>query len=135
MSPKAVLCWLSLLSVLAGSLIWIRPMAAMAHGWKAPADAAEKKNPVPSDSSSIERGRELFLQNCAGCHGVGARGDGPVGKMLGTKPPNLVERAKHHSPGDFFWKISTGKSPMPGYGKQMTEQQIWDIVNFIRSLK
>jgi mono/diheme cytochrome c family protein len=40
-----------------------------------------------------------------------------------------------HTDGDFAWKIATGKNAMPGWRTSFTEDQIWDIVNFIQSLK
>lgn len=110
------------------------PGLLMAHGWKAPKEAAERPNPVARDQASLDRGQKLFEQNCAICHGKEGRGDGVLAKNLKTRPTNLKERAGHHTDGDFAWKIANGRGDMPGFKDQLTESQIWDMVNFIQTL-
>jgi mono/diheme cytochrome c family protein len=41
---------------------------------------------------------------------------------------------KEMTDGEIFWKITTGKGPMPAYGKEFTQKERWDLVNYIRSL-
>jgi len=53
---------------------------------------------------------------------------------LKTKPTDLVQRAGHHSDGDFAWKITNGRGDMPSFKDPLAENQIWDLVNFIRQL-
>ena len=110
------------------------PGLLMAHGWKAPREAADRPNPAAGDPESVARGKQLFLQYCALCHGKQARGDGALAKNLKTRPTNLVQRAGHHSDGDFAWKIANGRGDMPAFKNQLTENQIWDLVNFIQGL-
>jgi mono/diheme cytochrome c family protein len=45
--------------------------------------------PAPITAHKLTQGEVLFLRHCAGCHGAGARGDGPVGTALGLQPRNL----------------------------------------------
>ena len=111
------------------------PMWASAHGWKAPADAAQKINPLQMNEASIQDGRKSYAHDCASCHGQNARGDGPKAKYLGQEPADLLKRLENHSEGDFFWKISTGRGEMPGYKEKLTEQQIWSIINYIKFLQ
>ena len=108
---------------------------AAAHGWKAPADASKIQNPIPGTEASIQRGRDVFQNSCASCHGENARGKGPLSPMLTPKPADLLKRAKHHTQGDFFWKISNGRPPMPGFKDQLSEKQIWDAINYIYGLR
>jgi len=63
------------------------------------------------------------------------KGDGVASAGL-SKPP-----ADHTSPpvqqqtdGAIFWKISEGNTPMPGYKKGLSETQIWQLVDYIRTL-
>jgi mono/diheme cytochrome c family protein len=111
------------------------PILLFAHDWKAPKEAAERKNPVPKDAAAVERGQLLFEQFCANCHGKSGQGDGPVAAALNPRPANLAERAGHHSDGDFAWKIASGRGSMPAFKNQLTENQIWDLAHFIQSLK
>lgn len=103
--------------------------------WKAPLEAVERQTPVPRDNASVERGKQLFVKNCAICHGNTGRGDGPASKTLNPKPPDLAEEAGHHSDGELAWKIANGRGPMPGWEKTLSENDIWDLTNFIQSLR
>ena len=110
--------------------------ATMATGghWMAPEDAAKRPNPVTADRASRQRGRKLFAANCASCHGASARGDGPAGAALNPRPADLTVMAGQHPDGDFAWKIANGRGPMPAWNGQLSEKNIWDLVNFIQSL-
>jgi len=120
--------------VLIGAGIMVWPRFVMAHGWKAPSDAAQTLNPIQNSESSIRQGRQIYGDLCTGCHGVGGKGNGPIADKLNPKPANLVKRLKNHSEGDFFWKISNGRGPMPGFKDQLSERQIWQVINYIKSL-
>jgi len=119
-------------------------MTGMDHGsmkgmdpgahWMAPADAAARKNPVPANAASIERGKKLFEANCATCHGKTGRGDGPGAAALNPKPADLKAMAGNHSDGDYAWKIANGRGAMPAWRGVLDEKQIWDAVNFVQSL-
>ena len=111
------------------------PSLLLAHDWNAPKEAASRQNPVPQDAAAVERGKQLFAQFCAGCHGKNGQGDGPAAAALKPKPTNLAERAGPHPDGDFAWKIANGRGPMPAFKNQLAENQIWDLTHFIQSLK
>ena len=98
----------------------------------APQAAIEMKNPVKADADSIKAGKELYGQLCSVCHGTNGAGDGPAGHSLSTKPSNLAMMAGQHSPGEFAWVIRKGKGDMPGWEEELEEQEVWDIVNYIR---
>jgi mono/diheme cytochrome c family protein len=110
------------------------PGLLLAHGWKVPPEAADRPNPAAGDPDSPARGEKLFEQYCALCHGQLGGGDGALAKNLKTQPTNLAQRAGHHPDGDFAWKIANGRGDMPSFKKQLTENQIWDLVNFIQKL-
>ena len=118
--------------ICSGLFVW--PVLVLAHGWKAPSEAAQTPNPVELSESSIQQGGKIYQARCAGCHGKTGQGDGPFAKNLDPKPSNLVERLKGHSEGDYFWKISNGRGPMPGFKNQLSEKKIWDVINYIKSL-
>ena len=60
------------------------------------------------------------------------QGDGPLAKKLTPKPADLVERAAHHSDGDFVWKITNGRGAMPAFKDQLSENDVWDLTNFLK---
>jgi mono/diheme cytochrome c family protein len=102
--------------------------------WGVPKEAVERSNPLPSTPESVMQGKDLFQKHCVLCHGQSGLGDGPAAAGLKTKPSNLAEAAAHHSDGELAWKIETGLAPMPGWKGILTEEQTWDVVNYIRSL-
>ena len=108
--------------------------------------AAEAENPMPGDG--VEEGARLFATNCAFCHGVEAKGDGPVVdlmtsdkygyKFIATLDPDLTSGAPGHAQaiGDlevFAW-ITNGAIVMPPFGKLLSVDERWKLVNYIRSL-
>ena len=108
-------------------------VATTDDAWTAPARASAKKNPVAADATSIGRGKVVYTAECATCHGVSGKGDGPQAKDLEKNPGNLTN-LQGQSAGALFWKVSEGKKPMPTMSSKLTEQQRWDVVNYIQTL-
>lgn len=103
--------------------------------WMASEKMIHRNNPVEASHKSLQRGKELYLKKCALCHGKEARGDGPAAKGLKQKPSDLLAMSGMHEDGDVAWKIAEGRGAMPGFKEKLSEEQIWDLVNFIQSLK
>jgi mono/diheme cytochrome c family protein len=103
--------------------------------WNAPAAEAQKKNPVAASESSLAAGRKIYLKTCAMCHGKTGDADGPAVIELNIHPAKLSDPKLATEPdGSLFWKITTGKKPMPTYGKRISETDRWNLVNYIRTL-
>ncbi len=116
-----------------GGAFLLSVLPVMAHTWTAPTEAAARKNPVPADSASALRGEKLFVANCASCHGEDAKGLAADKAGLQEAPPDLAQRLNHHTDGDFFWKIEQGRGEMPSFADILQQEQIWDIINFIKT--
>ncbi len=106
----------------------------VAAKWTAPAEADKKKNPVASDATSIAAGKDIYTKNCASCHGKKGKGDGPKSADL-DKVPNDFSKSDFtkQTDGAIFWKISEGKKPMPSFKKDLTDEQRWSVINYIRT--
>lgn len=101
-----------------------------------PAAFINLKNPVSADKESVARGQLLFAQNCAFCHGPQGYGNGPVGEVFMPTPANLTgEMVKHETDGAIFYKIRIGQSTMPSFANRLSTRDIFDLVNYIRSLQ
>src|SRR5579884_3969774 len=89
----------------------------------------------PYAAASIAAGAAVYAANCALCHGVDGRGDGPAAAGLPIRPADLT--APHlfaHSPGDLFWWVSHGRGGvMPGFARVLTPSRRWDVINFVRA--
>jgi len=100
-----------------------------------PANYAGSTNPLGLEAAN--NGAEVFKTNCATCHGPQGHGDGPAGQSLDPRPRNLAELQTKAGDDFLFWRISTGKpgTSMVAWKGILTDEQIWQVVSFIRTLK
>jgi mono/diheme cytochrome c family protein len=103
------------------------------------ATAAKLTNPVPASAQSIAAGRKLYDRHCSECHGNTGKGDGMAGEGLDEKPSDLTDAEWEHgnTDGELFVVVRDGagpKSEMKGFAKKLAEKEIWDVVNFVRTL-
>src|ERR1700758_2334621 len=96
----------------------------------------DDRNPYAGDAKAAKAGEYEFRINCALCHGLGARGGG--------RGPDLTRAQKKHAHSDaeMFQVISNGLpgTVMPangtnGQGVGMTDEEIWQIITYIRSVE
>jgi mono/diheme cytochrome c family protein len=117
-----------------------RPLAYQQHaaGAHQHPEAAKLKNPVTADETSIAAGKKLYTEHCSECHGEAGKGDGPAAEFNDPKPPDLTDADWKHgsSEGEIFTVIRDGveDTGMKGFAKKIPERQIWDVVNYVRSL-
>jgi mono/diheme cytochrome c family protein len=103
--------------------------------WVSPAASAAKKSPVAPTPDSIAAGQKVYSKTCAMCHGKSGDADGPAVIELNIHPAKLSDpQLQTESDGSLFWKITTGKKPMPAYGKRLSETDRWHLVNYVRTL-
>jgi len=94
------------------------------------------KNPLTATPANLAHGKDLFVHNCAPCHGVNATGDGPVAYLLHDQPKNLVSGTSKDLPdGYIYGAIRDGILLMPAYGDAMSAHERWDVVMYVRSLQ
>jgi len=141
MKRRRIVVELGLLALLGGLALGEReapgqvPPPQGVEEWKAPARAAKKKNPIPSDEKSVAAGKAVYLGQCFTCHGATGKGDGPAAKDLPKKAGDLSNpRMDEQSDGALFWKITEGRTPMPTYEKLLKEEDRWAVVNYVRTL-
>ena len=111
---------------------------AAAAGWVLPADAEEKKNPLPVDDKLLEVGKAVYKDKCLRCHGPGGLGDGedadPDAKDMNL---TLAERAERNPDGVMFYKVWNGRKrpKMPAFNTELTEDQVWAVVAYTQTLR
>ena len=112
-------------------------MLMLAQGpWKAPAAADNLKNPMPGNAEAIKAGKKLYATYCAVCHGDKGKGDGIAGAALTPKPMDFTSEVfANQSDGSVFWKLSNGRTPMASYESSLSEEQRWQLVNYLRTLR
>ena len=100
-------------------------------------EAAKRINPVAATPESIAAGKRSYTQFCANCHGASGKGDGS-GASAGSNPADLTDATWDYgsSDGEIFAVIHDGTSnDMGPYGERMKESDIWNVVNYIRTLR
>ena len=104
--------------------------------WKAPEESKKLKNTTTNFEESVVRGKKIYRSRCAVCHGRKGLGDGPGGKALVPKPESLLTPlVLNQTDGEIYWKISNGRNDMIKWDPILSEQQRWDLVNYIRKMK
>lgn len=105
--------------------------------WTVPAAAAKQVSNVKTSPASIADGKSLWSQHCASCHGKAGLGDGTKAAQLETTPPDFSKPAfQGQTDGALFYKTSEGRGDMPSFKKKIPdEDDLWNLVNFMRSLK
>lgn len=103
--------------------------------WNAPEWADTIKNKLPVNAETISKGDELYSMYCFSCHGDTGYGDGPAGGSMGVRPANFHDpKIQKQKDGSMFWKLSNGKGNMPPFKEALTEEQLWQLVVFLREL-
>ena len=124
-----------LFTVLIASALLVLSEEQSKQKWSASPAEAQKKNPVAANGSSLAAGQKIYSKTCAMCHGKTGDADGPAVIELNIHPAKLSDpKLATESDGSLFWKITTGKKPMPTYGKRLSETDRWNLVNYIRTL-
>jgi mono/diheme cytochrome c family protein len=108
--------------------------------------AGALKNPVASTPESLATGKRIYDSNCSACHGNMAQGAVRAGTVIsiieeqnGRQPPDLTDDRWDYgsSDGDIFTVVKRGLPPtmMPGFDGGIADNDIWSIVNYLRSLR
>jgi mono/diheme cytochrome c family protein len=101
--------------------------------------AADKarKNPVNFTSQSVDKGKALYVSQCAMCHGVTGNGKGDLAGPLKLALPDFTKPAtlKAYTDGELFKILSAGSGVMPAQAQRLSDTHLWDLVNYLRSLQ
>ena len=97
--------------------------------WRAPKEAAARKNPLADKPELAAGGRKLFKRNCVECHGDSGQG---LKKAADLQLPVVQDQGD----GTLYWKITNGNPDhgMPSFSG-IPELQRWQIVLHLRTLK
>lgn len=103
---------------------------------KIPPEAAKQVNPVKPTPGSIAQGKRFYGFDCAMCHGEDGSGKGDLAGQMNLKLRDYRNPAalKDMTDGELSYIITKGKGQMMGEEGRLKPEQIWDLVNYIRSL-
>jgi mono/diheme cytochrome c family protein len=110
-------------------------LAQKTTAWVVPAKYLDLKNPTKPDSATLKNAKALYIKYCAPCHGVSGKGDGPANASLNPNPANHTSILMlNETDGALWYKITTGRNPMPENKSILTENERWELVTYIRTL-
>jgi mono/diheme cytochrome c family protein len=127
---------LKLLFASATVLMLSATLMAQPKPWVVPANSSSMKNPIAQSAASTKTGMDLYTKNCASCHGKAGLGDGVKARALKTFPGDFSKAEfQNLADGDLFYKTKTGRGEMPKYEGKLSDNDIWNVVNYLRTLK
>jgi mono/diheme cytochrome c family protein len=105
--------------------------------FKTPEDAGKLlANPLPLTTRTAERGRKIYDDHCAVCHGVVGNGVSMLSSAYGAKPANLIaDSARTQPDGYLYGVLMLGKNAMPSYAADLDENDRWAAVHYVRILQ
>lgn len=104
--------------------------------WKVPATAEKMENPIEGSKENINMGKMIYSKHCKSCHGKKGEGDGNKAAELETFPGDFtLEETQKQTDGTLFYKTAEGRDDMPSFKKKLTEEDIWVVVHYVRTLK
>lgn len=119
------------------ALLALAAAGVMAWAFAVPAyPGTYRRSQVPYLTLSVASGRAVFAEHCTACHGAGGLGDGALAAKLPKPPANLSEpHTALHTAGDMHWWLTHGipDSGMPALGAVLSEDDRWDLINFMRA--
>lgn len=131
-ATAAIVVTVCALTVLVGGL------SAQGNGNGGNVEGRKLKNPVASSPESIKAGQASYQKNCRFCHGTTGLGDGPSAPK-DSHPSNLTDKewTRGGTDGEIFVVVRDGAAPkfdMKGFKGRMTDTEIWNVVNYLRSI-
>lgn len=90
-----------------------------------------------NDDSSVAVGGMIFRGECASCHGMEGREPTPIGRWMYPRTLDLgSQEVQQRTDAELFWIIKNGirLSGMPGFGKIHSNEDIWHLAHYVRSL-
>ncbi|GAB4373119.1 MAG: cytochrome c [Deltaproteobacteria bacterium] len=102
-----------------------------------PVEARTLRNPVKATGRTLSQGKELFGIYCTPCHGATGAGDGPVAPKFVPTPVSLRpgSRAASLSDGGIYRVLTAGSGGMPSFRADLSPEERWKIVSYLRTLQ
>jgi mono/diheme cytochrome c family protein len=114
---------------------------AQYQGWLIPEGGKDEKSPLTSSADVVTTGKALYLAHCARCHGRDGKGNGPDADYAADLTDNL--RFDLNTGGVLFYKVWNGHAiqlrtqvdDMPAFKDKLSKEQVWTIVEYVKSLR
>ena len=95
----------------------------------------ELKSPLKPTEENLARGRQVFASYCAVCHGATGAGDGPLIPKYPNPPAYNTDKSRALADGNMFHVITMGRKDMPSHAAQVSFEDRWRVILYIRKLQ
>ena len=104
--------------------------------WVVPSQATKLKNPISVSSDGLSEGKAIWLKECKSCHGAKGLGDGTKAEKIDISCGDFSSKKfQDQTDGDLYYKTSEGRKPMPSFKEKLDKEEVWLVVNYMRTLK
>lgn len=122
--------------IISGLIIFSHSLSAQPKPWIVPAEYKTMINPVAKGDVSNKTGQAMYNKYCAACHGKTGLGDGVKSRVLREFSGDLSSPVyQNETDGEQFYKTKFGRGEMPRYEGRCTDEEIWNMVNYMRTFK
>jgi thiosulfate dehydrogenase len=100
-------------------------------------NAADSKNPIPASEENLVAGARLYVDHCAGCHGVPSNPESQFGKSFNPPVPAFFKDAPDMPENQNFYIIQHGIrwTGMPFWNRTLSDAQTWQLVTFLSNIQ
>jgi mono/diheme cytochrome c family protein len=96
---------------------------------------AELTNSFEASTENLDRGKYVFVNNCAVCHGDSGAGDGPIVPKFPNPPSFKTGTSRALTDGEMFHVVTRGRKNMPSNEAQVSAEDRWKVILYIRQLQ
>jgi mono/diheme cytochrome c family protein len=99
--------------------------------------APDVKNPVPNTPENLVAGATLYMNHCAGCHGVPSNPDSQFAHSFNPPVPRFFKEAPDMPENQNYYIIAHGVrwTGMPAWGRTLNDTQMWQVVTFLSNIE
>lgn len=95
----------------------------------------ELSNPIAKSPEALARGKQAYETFCLVCHGPAGKGDGPLIPKFPNPPSFTSRNIREYPDGRIFHIVTKGSGMMPPHASQISPEDRWKIVHYVRSLQ
>jgi mono/diheme cytochrome c family protein len=113
---------------------WERRLIQFAVHASVGRSAQRIQNPLPHSDEQLIAGGKMYLDGCAGCHGRPGRPERNWSDY--APPPEFAHVGTQYSEPELFWVVKHGirRTGMSAYGSFYSDQQVWQLVEFVQRM-
>ena len=110
------------------------PVSGAARAWTE--EQAKSASNPQTGQQAVQAGNTLYAVNCAMCHGFDGKGMGSLREFFPPQPTDLTsQRVRQLRDGDIFWAVTNGFGRMPSFRRTLTDEQRWQVVAYVKTLR